>query len=150
MPSKEHRNGVSQRGLQRLLGVSRQTVSRMLASLEELGLLRRTVRWPDKRRKQVELTKRGRWRIAIAHRDLTRSGWAQLGVNSALGSSGLGYRWDDEGDCIRGTSLFEALLNCVRWTFGDRATLDYPWSPEDFYPWDPEDNPPPARPGRRG
>jgi DNA-binding MarR family transcriptional regulator len=146
----EHRNGVPQTGLRRVLGVSRATVSRMLGSLEQLGLLKRSVDGLDRRRKRVHLTTRGRRRIAFAHRHLTRSGWAQLAIDSALSDGGLGYPWYDHGSCIEGTSLLDALLNCIRLAFGDHATLDYPWSPDDFWPWDPEDNPPPARPGRRG
>jgi DNA-binding MarR family transcriptional regulator len=144
----EYRNGMPQSGLRRLLGVSRATISRMLASLEELGLLNRTVAY-DRRKKDVRLTTRGRWRIALAHRLLTRSGWAQLAVDSALGAEGQNDGWCDPGRCIAATSRLEDLLGRIRRAFGDCARLDYPWSPDDHFPWDPEDHPPPARPGRR-
>ena len=49
-----------QRKLQRILGVCRATVSRMLRSLEELGLVQRTRSDVDRRRKLVALTKEGR------------------------------------------------------------------------------------------
>jgi DNA-binding MarR family transcriptional regulator len=144
----EYRNGLPQSGLRKLLGVSRQTISRMLASLEQLGLLKRGADWLDKRKKRVQLTTLGRWRIAFAHRQLTGSGWAQLAVDSALDTAGMGYHWYDEGKRIAATALLDGLLGSIRRAFGDHARLDYPWSPEDVFPWDPEDNPPPARPER--
>src|SRR5271154_1732091 len=81
---KKVRRGLNQSALRKVLGVSRATVSRMLASLEELGLVRREVTTADRRQKFVQLTTKGRWRIALAHRQLTRSGWAQLAIDSAL------------------------------------------------------------------
>jgi DNA-binding MarR family transcriptional regulator len=129
---KQRRRGVTQCALRRILGVCRATVSRMLASLEELGLVRRSV-WPfDRRKKLVELTNRGKWRIARAHFELARSGWAQLAVDSALGAEGRSYRWYDAADCLEATSLLDGLLTAIRTSFGDRASLDYPWSPDDY------------------
>jgi DNA-binding MarR family transcriptional regulator len=134
---KQHgRNGVTQSTLCRLLGVCRATVSRMLGSLEKLGLLRRSIWRFDRRRKLVELTNRGKWRIARAHREFTRSGWAQLAVDSALGAEGQNYRWYDEDDCAEATSLLESLLGYIRKAFGDHATLEYPWSTDDAEPTD--------------
>ncbi|HEX4445732.1 MAG TPA: MarR family transcriptional regulator, partial [Polyangiaceae bacterium] len=46
---KPCRLGMLQSRLRRLLGVSRTTVSRMLASLEQLGLLTRKASWSDRR-----------------------------------------------------------------------------------------------------
>jgi DNA-binding MarR family transcriptional regulator len=132
---KLHRFGVRQSKLRRLLGVSRTTVSRMLASLEQLGLLTRKLSLSDRRTRDVELTKRGRSTIVFAHRAFTRSGWAQLAVDSALGTEGA-YRWYREGDCIQATALFDGLLRQVRRAFLDRATLLYPWDPEHVGPWD--------------
>jgi DNA-binding MarR family transcriptional regulator len=129
------RFGLLQSRLRRLLGVGRTTVSRMLASLEQLGLLTRRVTWSDRRTRLVELTPRGRATITSAHRAFTRSGWAQLALDSALGTSGR-YRWYREGDSIEGTALFDGLLRYVRDAFGDRARLRYPWDPEHVGPWD--------------
>jgi DNA-binding MarR family transcriptional regulator len=135
---KQNRNCVTQTGLCRLLGVCRATVSRMLASLEKLGLVRRSISLVDRRRKEVHLTNRGRWRIARAHREFTRSGWAQLAVDSALGAEGQMYRWYDEDDCREATSLLESLLGYIRKAFGDRARLVYPWSAdvETTFDWE--------------
>jgi hypothetical protein len=46
------------------------------------------------------------------------------------------YRWYDEDDCKEATSLLESLLGYIRAEFGDRATLFYPWLPEDYEPND--------------
>jgi DNA-binding MarR family transcriptional regulator len=129
------RLGLLQSRLRRLLGVGRTTVSRMLASLEQLGLLTRRVTWLDRRTRLVELTPRGRATITAAHRAFTRSGWAQLAVDSALGTQGQ-FRWYREGDCIQATALFDGLLRHYREAFLDRATLRYPWDPEYVGPWD--------------
>ena len=132
---KDARLGMLQSRLRRLLGVSRTTVSRMLASLEQLGLLTRKLSWSDRRTRHVLLTPRGRATIVFAHRRLTRSGWAQLALDSALGTDGA-YRWYREGDCTQATALIDGLLGQVRRVFGDRATLVYPWEPDNVGPWD--------------
>jgi DNA-binding MarR family transcriptional regulator len=132
---KPHRFGLRQSHLRRLLGVSRTTVSRMLASLEQLGLLTRKLSLSDRRTRDVHLTPQGRARITLAHRRFTRSGWAQLAVDSALGTEGA-YRWYRDGDSIQATALIDGLLGQVRRVFGDRATLVYPWEPDNVDAWD--------------
>jgi DNA-binding MarR family transcriptional regulator len=132
---KPCRLGILQSRLRRLLGVSRTTVSRMLTSLEHLGFLTRKPSWSDRRTRDVVLTPRGRAVITSAHRAFTRSGWAQLAVDSALGTDGA-YRWYREGDCIAATALVDGLLGQIRRVFGDRATLVYPWDPDNVGPWD--------------
>lgn len=129
-------NGMIQSTLRKVLGVGRATVSRMLASLEELGLVRRTIPLHDRRQKLVELTTKGRLRIVFAHRHLTRSGWAQLAVDSALGGEDAEHRWCDEADCVRATGSLDLLLQRIRRAFNDQATLYYPWGPdEDAITW---------------
>jgi DNA-binding MarR family transcriptional regulator len=137
---KERRSGIRQSGLRRLLGVCRATVSKMLGSLEKLRLVKRSVDMFDRRQKVVELTNRGRWRIARAIHELIRSGWSQLAVDSALGAEGQMYRWYDEDDCREATSLVETLLGYIRNAFGDRARLIYPWDDDpaerDDFEWE--------------
>ena len=129
-------DGVAQSALRKLLGVSRATVSRMLASLEELGLVVRESHSYDRRQRYVSLTAEGRSRITSAHCQFTRSGWAQLAVDSALcGGPHSNDRWCDESACIDATSSLERWLNRICRAFFDRATLDYPWSPEDNVTW---------------
>lgn len=136
---KQRERSMLQSVLGRMLGVCRATVSRMLKSLEELGLVTRSEYPHDRRERAVALTKLGRWRIAYAHRHITRSGWAQLAVDSALGADGSKYHWYDRKECIAVTSLLEGLLDQLRRAFFDRARLQYPWNPEDNDDIDPID-----------
>ncbi len=115
--------------------MSRATVSRMLASLEELGLVRRTVATADRRQRFVELTTKGRWRIAFAHRQLTRSGWTQLAVDSALASGHAGFHWCDEDACLHAGAKLDVMLGDIRKGFYDFATLEYPWGPQELITW---------------
>jgi DNA-binding MarR family transcriptional regulator len=133
------RHGSRQNALRRSLGVCRATVSRMLASLEKLGLVTRRVYTSDRRQKIVALTTLGRWRIAFAHRNLTRSGWAQLAVDSALASEGSKYHWYVPKECIAATGLLDGMLTQLRRAFFDCAKLDYPWNPELIDEIDPID-----------
>src|SRR5215469_16414442 len=107
---KQRRYGILQSALRRVLGVSRATASRMLISLEQLGFIRRSIYPHDKRKRLVELTNRGRFRIAVAYRQLALSGWAKLAVDSALCGEGSGYHWYDENDCLAATSAVDATL----------------------------------------
>jgi DNA-binding MarR family transcriptional regulator len=129
---KDRRSGMLQGRLQRTLGVSRATVSRMLSSLEDLGLVKREVDDGDRRRKRVILTPLGRERIVMAHKQLTRSGWAQLAIDSALGSEGRSESWC-RGPCIQQMALLDDLLGALRLGFYDTGNLDYPWDPPESY-----------------
>jgi DNA-binding MarR family transcriptional regulator len=123
------KRGIRQSALRRVLGVCRATVSRMLASLEELGLVRRKVDTLDRRQRLVELTTLGRWRISFAHRHITRSGWVQLAIDSALGAEGSKHHWYDKEECNAAILLLEGMLDRLRHAFFDRAKLHYPWNP---------------------
>jgi DNA-binding MarR family transcriptional regulator len=133
------KHGSRQSALRRALGVCRSTISRMLTSLEKIGLVTRAIDRVDRRRKVVALTTLGRWRIAFAHRQLTRSGWAQLAVDSALAGEGSKYHWSVPAQCIAATRLLDGLLNQLRRAYFDRAKLDYPWNPELIDEIDPID-----------
>ena len=132
---KATRYGVNQSALRKVLGVSRATVSRMLASLEELGLVRRKVSTADRRQRWVTLTTKGRWRIAFAHRHLTRSGWAQLAIDSALEGDHAPFRWCDQAACLEATASLHVTLGRIRHGFYDFATLDYPSGPQELITW---------------
>ena len=123
--------GKYQSQLRKKLGVSRPTVSRMLRSLEERGLVSRQRSQLDRRQLDVRLTDAGRALIRLAHRVLTKSGWAQLALDSALGATSIENRWFDPMHCLMETDRLEGTLKKVRGTFGDFATLDYPWHPQD-------------------
>jgi DNA-binding MarR family transcriptional regulator len=127
------RSVMHQARLGRVLGVSRPTVSRMLRSLEQLGLVLRTRSGRDRRQLEVRLTPEGRALIRKAHSALVRRGWAQLAVDSALGgstSTPFGS-WHDDTYCLYEMAKLDDLLGRIRRAFGDVATLDYPWSPDD-------------------
>jgi DNA-binding MarR family transcriptional regulator len=119
--------GVSQRSLRGILGVSRPTVCRMLASLEELGLVQRTLDYDSRRRLHVRLTEEGRRRIRKAIRHFIKWGWAQLAVDSAL----CPERWHDEGACFCAMDDCDSTLNAFRRAYGDVATLYFRWHPDD-------------------
>jgi DNA-binding MarR family transcriptional regulator len=132
---KKVRRGMMQSALRKVLGVSRATVSRMLASLEELGLVRRTPYEGDRRQRFVALTGKGWWRISRAHRHFTRSGWAQLAIDSALSGKYDDHRWCNEAACAEANGALHATLENVRQGFGDFATLDYPSGPDELTTW---------------
>jgi DNA-binding MarR family transcriptional regulator len=113
-----------QRELQRMLGVCRATVSRMLASLEVLGLLRRTTSNRDRRRKLVELTKEGRSRVRRALRRLVRNGMARLALYTALGADEKRCAWFDGDACWKVAEALQETLLDLRRTFGDSGDLD--------------------------
>jgi DNA-binding MarR family transcriptional regulator len=136
---KQRSRAMLQSALGRILGVCRATVSRMLKSLEELGLVLRKDDPHDRRQRVVTLTTLGRWRIAYAHRHITRRGWAQLAVDSALGGEGSKYHWYVPEECIAATRLLEGLLDQLRRAFFDRARLHYPWNPQHIDEIDPID-----------
>ena len=122
------RGADAQSALTRELGVSRSTVSRMLGSLEKLGIVRRTPHPHDRRQRWVALTDAGRARIHRAVYRLIRAGSAQLAVDTALG----GERWyDSESLCFFAMAALDDTLSAIRHAFGDRATLYYPWHPDD-------------------
>jgi DNA-binding MarR family transcriptional regulator len=121
------RDGIQQRLLRRALGVSAPTVTRMLGSLEELGLLRRVPSTIDRRQRLVLLTEVGRRCIRKAISRLVRSGAAQLAVDSALCANS----WWSESACLLATDRCESTLNAFRSAYRDVATLYYRWHPDD-------------------
>jgi DNA-binding MarR family transcriptional regulator len=94
---RRYDGGTWQSALRRTLGVSRPTVSRMLVSLEGLGLVGRERARDDGRQYVVKLTSRGRALIRKAVRHFIDSGWAQLALDSALGRRD-GQEHDDDND----------------------------------------------------
>jgi DNA-binding MarR family transcriptional regulator len=111
-----------QRELQRALGVTAATVSRMLTSLEKLGLVEREVSEEDRRCQNVVLTKAGRRCVLRAARLLIHTGHIQLMVDSALSPD----RWYDPSACRRVHDEFGRFLYFLRHAYGDVATLHYP------------------------
>jgi DNA-binding MarR family transcriptional regulator len=121
------REGLRQIQLCRALGVSGPTVSRMLASLEELGLVERDTSCGDFRQRFVYLTDEGRRRMRKAVRQIMRWGAAQLTIDSALCPD----QWGDETACSRARQALETPLKAMREAYGDVANLYEPWCPDD-------------------
>ncbi len=115
-----------QRDLSRLLGVTTPTVSRMLDSLEALGLVRTWRSRLDRRQRDVKITKRGLKRLRKAGRWLMKA--AKLALHCALGGDRW---WDENGTVFAAMCHFEDWLHCIREAYGDRARLAYPWHPDD-------------------
>ena len=128
---QQYEQGIRQSALRRELGVSRPTVSRMLASLEQLGLVRRRRSLDDRRQSIVALTRRGCTLIRKAKRIFIGSGWAQLALDTAFDVGHPGGLWCDDFHCFREMDTLEGLLWRIRHTFGDFARLHYPWHPDD-------------------
>ncbi len=132
--SERGTNTITQSELRRRLGVNRATVSRMLRSLEDLGLVLREPCYSDRRTLRVSLSDEGRHRIQIAQEQGIGTGAAQLAVDSAVagfppGAPGAG--WHDDEACFQTTCVLDSLLDGLRHTYRDFATLHYPWHPDD-------------------
>jgi DNA-binding MarR family transcriptional regulator len=106
------------------LGVTAATVSRMLRSLEELGLVTREQDFTDRRQRIVSLTREGIRRLRCAVRGLIDTGAVQLAIDTAIV-----HRWYDPAACLAKGTMFEELLRRLRRDFGDNALLSYPWRP---------------------
>jgi DNA-binding MarR family transcriptional regulator len=118
----------TQRTLRSALGVSAPTVSRMVRSLEDLGLVeRRRETYGDRRQIKVRLTELGLKHMRKAQRLILGTGAVQLAVDCAL----TDHRPYDESACLVQMDLTESILFRIRRAFGDFATLQYPWHPDD-------------------
>src|SRR5262249_32533278 len=76
--------GIPQKCLRLVLGGSAPTISRMLRSLEELGLVERQPYREDRRTRYVVLTERGKARLRTATKELIGTGLVQLAIDCAL------------------------------------------------------------------
>ena len=112
---------LAQSGIRRVLGVTRPTVSRMVRSLEELGLVTRHANYSDIRTRLVRLTKV----LTRVLRKLIHGGVVERGVRRAL-------YFPHPPPSARNMDLcridaLDATLKRIRDCFGDFATLDYPY-----------------------
>ena len=110
-----------QSAIRRVLGVTAATVSRMLRSLEQLGLVRRMRCEFDKRDRVVELTEMGLRRMQGAHDAFVASGAAQLVVDCMLTVPKEHGKRRSE----RVVRLLDGLLARVRLHLGDVSMLSY-------------------------
>ncbi len=105
--------------LRRGLGVARSTISVMMRSLEQLGLVTRR---RDGRDIIVALTPEGRRRVRRAFFGLVLVGHVGLALDGALAPGAR--RWPDARRCARARRHLEVLCMRIRLGFGDEATLD--------------------------
>ena len=118
--------GVKQSDLRRALGVTAPTVSRMLRSLEKLGLVTRTrPSCGDTRQRIVNLTLAGLSCIRRAIRSIVRRRTVEIAFAKVL-TNDRSYSTH-----IAETENAESVCSCIRDGFGDSATLYYPWHPDD-------------------
>ena len=83
---KREKGCISQKQLRLILGVTGPTVSKMLDSLEDLGLVRRTVNPVDRRGNDVWLTKEGAARLEATYREIVKPGWVLFALAWVLGT----------------------------------------------------------------
>jgi DNA-binding MarR family transcriptional regulator len=107
------------------LGVHKSVVSRMLRSLEKLGLVSRDRCDGDRRRFWIELTEAGLARLRDATRCLARASKRVLCMAICFG------RWRDPDDRFRHLSAYESYLNVIQMHYGDSANQPYRWHPDD-------------------
>jgi DNA-binding MarR family transcriptional regulator len=119
---KSARYGSDQTQLCRSLGVTGATVSRMLKSLEELGLVSRERSTVDRRRQRVQITELGRRLMRRAEYGLVSSGNISFAIECALGEP-----WCDETAVFLAVDALDTALHRVRDAFFDDADLFYPW-----------------------
>jgi DNA-binding MarR family transcriptional regulator len=121
-----------QRNLWKVFGVARSTMSKLLRSLEELGLVRRE-RWSiDRRQRYVSLTAAGRSRLQRAHHWLVLENHIPLAVESALTEQPWILRVDAHEVEVRAQPdtheqrwTLIHLVDRLRWQFRDQAVFKY-------------------------
>jgi DNA-binding MarR family transcriptional regulator len=119
---------VWQSELQRVLGVCRPVVTRMVKSLVELGWLTRERSAIDRRTYDVQLTDEGEKVIDWALHRFVRSVRARRWVHQAL----LGRdRWPDKDAGLEAVGALDDWLNRLRAEWRAGGTLFYRWHPDD-------------------
>jgi DNA-binding MarR family transcriptional regulator len=116
-----------QSDLRRALGVTAPVVSRMLRSLEVLGLVtrHRPEYGGDRRQRYITVTEKGMRCIETAHQALRRASWRLLCEAICFGT----HR-DPQQRFLHMCKL-ESYLDSMRRHYGDTAHLAYPWHPDD-------------------
>jgi DNA-binding MarR family transcriptional regulator len=118
-------DSIEQSELSGMLGVHKSVVSRMLRSLEQLGLVSRDRCAGDRRCVWVELTNAGAARLRDAAQCLARASRRLLCMQICFG------RWKERDARFRHMSDFESYLNVICLGYGDNAVLPYYWEPDD-------------------
>jgi DNA-binding MarR family transcriptional regulator len=111
--------------LPRRLGVHKSVVSRMLRSLERIGLVARERSVGDGRTRQVWLTEAGRDRLREAARCLARASRRLLCMAICFG------RDRDPDQRFVHMCAYDSYLRSLRDLSGDTAWLAHRWHPDD-------------------
>jgi DNA-binding MarR family transcriptional regulator len=116
--------------LRKKLGVTAPTITRMVKSLETLGVVRRERDRHDRRQRIVQLTREGLARIRAAIECFMRGRVPRKILDRAFGR--LGVRGMKPAAVIfQRMCEYEDLLRCMRDMCGDTARLHYDWHPDD-------------------
>ena len=119
------KGSMRQQDLERVLGVTGATVSRMLGSLEELGFVRREVDPDDRRCKIVWLTEEGARRLKAAYEKVVKPGWFRFALDWALGPRRHGDIFGPRF-CFKEMWEIHQRLWPIRRGFADTGSLSYP------------------------
>ena len=123
----ENKCAMRQSDLRRSLGVTAATVSRMLHSLEELGLISRNQEpCGDRRQRSVSMTREGIRRVRRAMRTLLGLGVVHFAVETMLAP-----RLTRFADRLSAVESCEIALVRIREWLCDTAWVAYPWHPDD-------------------
>jgi DNA-binding MarR family transcriptional regulator len=121
---------VYQSTLRKELGVTAPTVSRMVKSLQALGLVRSERHPGDRRQRIVQLTKAGLERIRAAIQCFHGGRIGRKILDRAFGRHRM--RGMSKASVIFTRMCdYEDMLGWIREMCGDSARLHYPWHPDD-------------------
>jgi DNA-binding MarR family transcriptional regulator len=127
MALTDYRIAKTQAALRRALGVARATMSEMLASLEQLGWIKRTRNDYDRRTRDVALTPEGRGVFERAYEGAICSGVFPLAFDAALSECSADLNPFSRVDELLG------WCGLVREFFGDPSIGElYPWHPDEY------------------
>jgi DNA-binding MarR family transcriptional regulator len=118
----EERQWFPQRGLRELLGVTAQTISRMLKSLIERGFLVKRVMEEDRRRRELAFTRAGKVRFSNAFKVIVEAGLATHVAARAVTDMGWPSTPEKRAAAI---VQFKAVVDEFRYGLLDTALFDY-------------------------
>jgi DNA-binding MarR family transcriptional regulator len=119
--------GITQGRLVDVLGVSAATVSRMLASLEDLGFVTRKRLARDARCVLVAITELGLSTVRAARHKLV-----DKGVHERLALRGLAF---EPRKAQPQLDVLQRFLMRLRRNYADPAPFAHPWTTKDRYPY---------------
>jgi DNA-binding MarR family transcriptional regulator len=125
----EQQDWFPQRGLRELLGVSAQTISRMIQSLVERGFLVKRVMEADRRRRELAFTRAGKARFSNAFTVIVEAGLGTHVAARALTDPGWPSTPEKRAAAI---AQFNSIVSEFRFGLLDTALFDY--SPENAVP----------------